>query len=85
MVQAMQALKREGARPEFWIAATHGVFTEGACEKLSDRAVREVLVTDSIPVRSCGGMKLQVVKSAPLFASALLRLVSGQSMGQLFE
>lgn len=85
MAQAMQALKREGARSEFWIAATHGVFTEGACGKLSDNAVREVLVTDSIPARSCGSMKLHVVKSAPLFASAVLRLVSGQSMGQLFE
>jgi ribose-phosphate pyrophosphokinase len=85
MHEAMQALKKEGARPQFWIAATHAVFTEGACEKLSDSAVREVLVTDSIPPKACGLMNLRVVNSAPLFASAVLRLVSGQSMGELFE
>ncbi len=85
MARAMVALQREGARPEFWLAATHGVFSDGVREKLDHDAVREILVTDSIAPRLPDWEKVRVVRSAPLLAGAILRLTSDLSMSDLFE
>lgn len=55
------ALLVVGARPEFIVAATHGLLVEDARGKLSHPAVREVLVTDSVDVRERDWPQLRMI------------------------
>ena len=69
------ALLEGGARPEFIVAATHGLFLEGAREKLDHAAVRSVFVTDTISFKQRNWAKLRVVSIAPLIGGAIKRLI----------
>jgi ribose-phosphate pyrophosphokinase len=83
IVESARALRAAGARGEFLVAATHGLLLEGAREKLAREGVGEILVTDTVPVRSQGGPDLRVATVAPLVAAALRRLLSNESLGDL--
>jgi ribose-phosphate pyrophosphokinase len=77
-------LLQAGARAEIYIAATHGLFVDGAHAKLSHPAVRAIYVTDSITTTMSDWPGLSVVSLAPLLASTIRRLWTGQST-DLFE
>jgi ribose-phosphate pyrophosphokinase len=70
---SITALLQAGARPEFMVAATHGLFLDGAREKLDHAGVRSVLVTDTVFVREKDWPKLRVVSIASLLAKAIKR------------
>jgi ribose-phosphate pyrophosphokinase len=63
-----------GARTEITVAATHGLFVQDAREKLSrHEAVRQIFVTDTVPVKRGEWPQLQIVSIAPLIAAAINR------------
>jgi ribose-phosphate pyrophosphokinase len=68
-------------------AATHGLFMEGAEAALSDSALDQIVVTDTVPpFRLKDGAvkgKLTVLTSAPLFARAIHRLHACESITEL--
>lgn len=76
VAQAVRALLAKGARADIAVAATHGLFVDGARERLDALPIREILVTDSVEARAAGWDKLRVVSSAPLLAAALKRFVA---------
>jgi ribose-phosphate pyrophosphokinase len=82
--ESIEALLKAGARPEITIAATHGVFVEGCRDKLSHKAVREVLVTDTISVAAQGWEQLKVVSVAPIIASAIQKFAADGSIRDLY-
>ena len=84
IAESIEALLKAGARPEITVAATHGVFVEGCRDKLSHKAVREVLVTDTIAVAAQGWEQLKVVSVAPLLASAIRRFAADGSIRELY-
>jgi ribose-phosphate pyrophosphokinase len=84
IAESVEALLKAGARPEITVAATHGVFVEGCRDKLSHKAVREVLVTDTISVAGQGWEELRVVSVAPLIASAIRRFAADGSIRDLY-
>jgi ribose-phosphate pyrophosphokinase len=84
IAEAVKALLGEGAKPEMQVAATHGVFTPGAREKLSMPELKGIWVTDSI-AQPDDWPELHVVSVAPLLASSIRRQNAGQSMQGLFE
>ena len=84
IAESIDALIEAGARPEITVAATHGVFVEGCRDKLSHKAVREVLVTDTIAVAAQGWEQLKVVSVAPLLASAIRRFAADGSTRDLY-
>ena len=67
---AIAALLAAGARPEIFVAATHGLLLRGALEKLDHPAVREVLVTDTIEIKQ-PWPRLRVVSVASLLADTI--------------
>lgn len=83
--RAIDALLQSGAARDFVIAATHGIFAQGAHENLNHPAIREILVTNSIAVDQHAWPKVTVVSLAPLLAAAIRRLISGDSMSDLFS
>jgi ribose-phosphate pyrophosphokinase len=84
IAEAIEALLESGARPEITVAATHGLLLAGAREKLSHEAVRELLVTDTVPVAMDGWPQLRVISVAPLLARALKRLMADGSLSDLY-
>ncbi len=72
LMRSMEALAARGAR-EFTVAATHGLFTNGALEKLAACHVREVWVTDSVPQAEVAIPPVRVVSVASVLAEAIRR------------
>ncbi len=71
---AVDALIQAGAREQFIVAATHPVFTPEARKNLIHPAVREIVVTDSIPVPADAWPHVKTVSLAPLLAKATRKL-----------
>lgn len=83
VVHAAKFLKKEGAK-KIIICATHGLFSGAAVEKFTDDAVDEVIITDSVPLRSemKKNKKVSVVSVAPLLAEAIRRIETGESISR---
>jgi ribose-phosphate pyrophosphokinase len=83
IAESVVALLEAGARAEMTIAATHGVFVEGARDRLSHEAVRKVFVTDTISQAAQSWPELNVVSTAPLIAKAIQRFTYSGSISDL--
>jgi ribose-phosphate pyrophosphokinase len=83
MAESIEALLKAGARPEITIAATHGLLLDGARENLSHESVRQVCVTDTVPVVNEDWPQLQVVSVAPLIAAAIGQFMTDGSLSDL--
>lgn len=85
LVSSVDTLKAAGAR-SIHAAATHGVLCGPAIERLRDAAIDSVVVTNTVALPAEKRIdKLTVLNVAPLFAAAIERIHSGQSVGALFE
>ncbi len=84
LIQIVEALQREGVT-EMYACATHAVLSGEAVDRIAGSALREVVVTDSIPIpEEKRSPKLRVISLAPLIAEAIVRIHRGQSVGALF-
>lgn len=69
------------------IACTHGLFTEGALDRIQGRSeVDEIVCTNAVPIpdESRAG-KLTVLSVAPALAEAIRRIHNGESVSALFD
>ncbi len=85
IADAVTALLRGGARPQIYVAATHGLFVGEARAKLSHSAIRGIFVTDSITQSHPDWSALNVVHLAPLLAAALRRFRADESLADLYN
>jgi ribose-phosphate pyrophosphokinase len=84
--ECVDALLYHGCKPEIYVAATHGVLTGPAFEKLSRPEIKEVIITDTISLPEGKSMdKLKVLSVAPLFGEAIRRIHDDQSITSLFD
>lgn len=72
------------------VACTHGLFADGALERLSTQPeVREIVCTNTVPVPNGTApdvaAKLTRISVAPLFAEAIRRIHNGESVSTLFH
>ncbi|MGB9866609.1 MAG: ribose-phosphate diphosphokinase [Bacillota bacterium] len=82
--EATNALLERGA-VEVYACGTHPVFSGPALERIEKSALREVVVTDTIPVdQSKVGSKVKVLSLAPLLAEAIIRIHEDLSVSKLF-
>ncbi|MBN2981222.1 MULTISPECIES: ribose-phosphate diphosphokinase [Cohnella] len=82
---ASEALKKAGAR-EIYACCTHPVLSGQALARLEDAPITEVVVTDTIPLRSpSASTKVRVLSVAPLIGEAIIRIHEQQSISKLFE
>jgi ribose-phosphate pyrophosphokinase len=66
---------------------THGLFTGDAVERLRGSPLREVVVTDTVPLPEAAavGPSIRQVSVAPLFAEAIRSIYEETSISRLFE
>jgi ribose-phosphate pyrophosphokinase len=84
LIQIVNALEREGVT-EMYACATHAVFSGEAVDRIAASGLRELVVTDSIPIPpGKSDPKIKVISLAPLIAEAIVRIHQGQSVGALF-
>ncbi len=82
---AVDVLLKKGARPEIYVCATHAVFAWQARQRLGREEIREVIVSNTIPVPPEKVLpKLTVLSAAPLLAEAIRRIHHNQSVSMLF-
>lgn len=83
IVHAANFIKKKGAT-SVRVAATHGLFTADALKKITDSAIDEVVVTDTIRPRDeiVKNKKVTIVTVAPLIAEAIRRIRTGESISQ---
>ena len=88
IARAVNACAAHGAH-SVYAAATHGLFTGNAGTLLANPALRELVVTDSVPAFRLGAAdarsKLSVVSCVPLLAQAIRRLHEGGSVVELLQ
>jgi ribose-phosphate pyrophosphokinase len=85
LVNAVDALLKEGAK-EVYSCCTHPVFSGPAIERISKSPVKEVVVTDTIPVNGSKKInKITVLPIAPLLGEAIHRIHTGMSIGAMFS
>ncbi len=86
MINAAEEVLRRGAI-EVYVGATHGVFALDSLEKLEKSPIKEIVVTDTMPVSQRTNLpsKVKVLSVAPLIGEAIKRIVFHESVSELFE
>jgi ribose-phosphate pyrophosphokinase len=85
ILQAANVLKAHGAK-DIYVAATHAILSGDASAKLAAAPIKELVLTDTLPVpdeKKTGQMN--VISIAPLLGEAISRIHTGQSVGALFQ
>jgi ribose-phosphate pyrophosphokinase len=86
IVKTAEALLKEGAT-EVYAACTHPVLSGPAVERLSQSAIAEVVVTDSVPLSEAARKlsKIKVLSVADLLARGIRSIHEETSISELFD
>jgi ribose-phosphate pyrophosphokinase len=85
IVGAANVAKSHGAKA-IYVSATHAVLCGSAIEKLMAAPIKEVVVTNSLPLPQISSFpKLKVVSVAPLLGEAIRRIHCNESVSRLFD
>src|SRR5260370_26817245 len=85
LLQRARVGKAQGAR-EVYACAVHGVLSGPAIERLRASEIREVVLSDTVPLPEAKRLPLfTTLSTAELFAGAILRIHEGRSVAELFR
>jgi len=85
LVEAVTALKKKGAK-EVYAAITHAVLSGPAIERIQKSEIKELVVTNTIPVQKEKRIpKIKVLSVAGLLGEAITRIHNEESISALFD
>lgn len=85
IVKAAETLFENGAK-DVLVAATHGILSDPAKERLQQSRISEVVVTDTLPIpEDLQFDKLTVLSIAPILAKAINEVFTDGSVTSMFE
>ncbi|HOV79148.1 MAG TPA: ribose-phosphate pyrophosphokinase [Bacillota bacterium] len=85
ITKGAEALKKWGAG-DIYVCCTHAVLSGPAVRRLKEAPVKEVIVTNTIPVpREKMIDKIKVLSVAPLLGEAIIRIHEDLSVSKLFD
>lgn len=85
LLEAVTALEAHGVA-EVYACATHGVFSGPAVQRIRGSSLKQVVVTDTVPLPpEKQDPKITTLSIAPLLGEAIHRIHTGQSVGAMFE
>ncbi len=85
LTHAADALLEHGAK-EVYASASHPVLSGKAMERLKNSSIKEIVVTDTIPLRGEAAQfeRIKVLSVAPLLAEGIRRIHTEDSVSSLF-
>ena len=85
LTEGAKALKKFGAK-EIYACCTHAVLTDPALSRLAQSEIKELIVTNTIPLPPTKKHpKIKVLSVAPILAETIIRIYNELSVSQLFE
>ena len=83
LCNAAELLIEKGAR-SVSAAATHGIFSKNALDKIEASAISKLFITDTIPLseKAKASKKITIVSVAALMAEAIHRILTGESISE---
>ena len=85
IVKAAETLFENGAK-DVIVAATHGILSDPAKERLQQSRISEVVVTDTLPISEDRTFeKLTILSIAPILAKAINEVFTDGSVTSMFE
>lgn len=85
IITSVETLEKAGIR-KIYVGATHPVLSGPAVKNLKDSSIEKIVVTNTVEVSGKKKMdKLTVLPMGALFAEAIKRIHSGESVGALFN
>ena len=85
ITEGAKALARDGAR-DIYAAATHPVLSGKAVQKLEEAPIRQVVVTNTLPIPEEKRIpKMTVLSIAPIIGSALQAVFEDESVSEIFH
>jgi ribose-phosphate pyrophosphokinase len=85
LMETVKAIQNFQVR-KIYAGATHGVLSGPAMERIREMPIEEVVVTNTVPVPpEKRDSRVKVLSVAPLFAEAIKRIHTGESVSALFE
>jgi len=85
LIATMDLLQRQGTA-DIYACCTHPVLSGPAVERIEQSPMKELVVTDTIPLPVEKRLpKITVLSVAPLLGEAIQRIHTGQSVGELFQ
>lgn len=85
LTEGARALASYGAR-EVYACCTHAVLSTPAVERVAASNIKELIVTNTIPVPESKRIdKIKVLSVAPLFGEAIIRIFGDLSVSKLFD
>jgi len=85
LVNTVTTLMERGGK-EVYACCTHPIFSNPAIQRIASCPVKEVVVTDTVPVTGDKKLnKITVLPIAPLLGEAIHRIHTGLSVGAMFE
>lgn len=85
MCSAAELLKKRGAK-DVYLAATHGVLSGPAIERIDTAPIKECVITNTIPLPEAKqSTKISVLSIAPIIAKALDHVFEDSSVSEMFH
>ena len=84
LCSAANMIAKNGAK-EIYACVSHGMITEAGIDRLKDSPIKELIVTDTVPVRKSDGFPIIVLSVAELLGEAILRIHENRSVSSLFR
>lgn len=85
VIATANTLRSHGAR-DIYCYAAHAVLAGNATEILEKSDIRQLVVTDSLPIPPVKmGTKTSIISVAPMLGEAIQRIHSGSSVGAMFN
>lgn len=84
ITEAAKLLIKEGAT-EVYVCAAHPILSGPAMERLQNSPVKEVIVTDTIPLKAGAPAKITQLSIASILGEAITRIHDDESVSSIFD
>jgi len=84
LTMAAEIICKQGAS-EVYAGVSHATITPAGAERLKKSKIKELIVTDSVPLGETNGMPVTVLSVADLLGDAILRIHENRSVTSLFQ
>jgi len=84
LTSAAKMLRTRGVL-DIYAGVSHAVLTDLAVQRLEGSEIKELITTDSVPVRTGSGDRVRVLSIAELLGEGIRRIHKGESVSSLFR